>query len=87
MKPDVDSGAIVPFIDASAGSSGLALLGASAFEDEEYLGGLLRSLELAGFREGGRYQASNAVGDAVLLYSLTNGPLWRQVHARGVGPS
>lgn len=81
MRPDVDSGAIVPVLDASAGSSGLALVGASAFEDEEYLGGLLSSVELAGFREGGRYRASNAVGDAVLLYALTNGPLWRRVRA------
>ena len=79
MRPDVDSGPIVPFLDASAGSSGLALLGASAFADEEYLGGLLASLELAGFREGDHYLASNAVGDAVLLYALTNGPLWRRV--------
>ena len=37
MRPDVDSGPIVPLLDASAGSSGLALLGASAFGDEEYL--------------------------------------------------
>ena len=73
-RPDVDSGPIVPIVDASAGSSGLALLGASAFDDEEYLGGLLASLELAAFRDGDRYLASNAVGDAVLLYALTGGP-------------
>jgi hypothetical protein len=83
MRPDVDSGAIIPLIDASAGSSGLALVAASAFEDEEWLDGLLRSLELAGFRDGGRYLASNAVGDAVLLYALTNGPLRRMVAAKG----
>jgi hypothetical protein len=81
MRPDVDSGPIVPLLDASAGSSGLALLGASAFGDEEYLGGLLASLELAGFRDGGRYLASNQVGDAVVLYALTFGPLWRLVRS------
>jgi hypothetical protein len=79
MHPDVDSGPIVPWLDASAGSSGLALLGASAFGDRDYLGGLLASLELAGFREGGRYRASNQVGDAVILYALSFGPLWRRV--------
>ncbi|CAN5925638.1 hypothetical protein BH11MYX4_BH11MYX4_21990 [soil metagenome] len=81
MHPDVDSGPIVPWLDASAGSSGLALLGASAFGDQEYLGGLLASLELAGFRDGGRYLASNAVGDAVILYALTFGPLWRRARS------
>ncbi len=81
MHPDVDSGPIVPWLDASAGSSGLAVLGASAFEDEEYLGGLLASLELAGFRDGSRYLASNQVGDAVVLYALTFGPLWRRARA------
>lgn len=81
-RPDVDSGAIVPLLGASSGSSGLALLGASAFDDEEYLGELLASLELAGFREGDRYLASNAAGDAVLLYALASGPLWRRVRDR-----
>jgi hypothetical protein len=79
IHPDVDSGPIVPWLDASAGSSGLALLGASAFGDRDYLGGLLASLELAGFREGDRYRASNQVGDAVILYALSFGPLWRRV--------
>lgn len=81
MRADVDSGPIVPWLDASAGSSGLALLGASAFHDEAYLGGLLASLELAGFRDGGRYFASNQAGDAVILYALSFGPLWRRVRS------
>lgn len=83
MRPDVDSGPIVPWLDASAGSSGLALLGASAFGDGQFLGGLLASLELAGFRDGGRYLASNPVGDAVVLYALTFGPLWRRARSTG----
>lgn len=78
QRPDVDSGPIVPLVDASAGSSGLALLGASAFGDETWLRSLLASVELTGFRDEstGRYRASNDVGDAVLLYALSFGPLW-----------
>ena len=80
---DVDSGPIIPILEVSAGATGLAFLGASAFGDMELLGGLLGSLEFGGFpirRDGGlRYGASNQVGDAVVLYALTNGPLWRKV--------
>ena len=53
---------------------------AAASDDVEYLSSLLASLEIAGFpseRDGRlRYQASNQVGDAVLLYAMTEGPLW-----------
>jgi len=78
---DVDSGPVVPVLGASAGASGMALLGAAVFDDEGYLEGLHRSLDLAGFpdvdEEGAlRFAASNQVGDAVLLYSLVEGPLW-----------
>jgi hypothetical protein len=83
---DIDSGPIVPLLEISAGSSGLAILGASAFADEEYLGRLLSSLEFGGFpmKDKGRmwYAASNQVGDAVLLYALVQGPLWREVESR-----
>ena len=85
-RGDVDSGPIVPFLDASAGASGMAVLGASAFEDTPYLQSLLRSLEFAAFprQEGERleYRASNAVGDAVLLYALVQGPLWARIKER-----
>jgi hypothetical protein len=81
---DVDSGPTVPLLEANAGSSGLALLGAAAFDDTEYLRQLLTSLQLAGFPQpaddgGLRYGSSNHVGDAVLLYALTCGPLWERV--------
>jgi hypothetical protein len=78
-RPDVDSGPIVPILDASPGSSGLAILGASAFGDREWQSELLASLELAGIRPAGgdRYLFSNPVGDAVVLYALSFGPLWR----------
>ncbi|MEZ4264226.1 MAG: hypothetical protein R3B36_34350 [Polyangiaceae bacterium] len=83
-RPDVDSGPIVPLLDASAGSSAFALLGASAFGDEAYLDGLLASAELAGFPDGAGYRASNDVGDAVLASALTHGPLWARARARRV---
>ncbi|MEZ4317436.1 MAG: hypothetical protein R3F61_08025 [Myxococcota bacterium] len=78
---DVDSGPIIPLLDASAGSSGLAFVGAGAFGDRDTLSALLASLELAAFPtwEGDElhFAASNQVGDAVLLYALVQGPLKR----------
>lgn len=90
-REDVDSGPIVPLLEASASSSGLALLAAASAGDEAWLTALRRSLELGGFplREGGglRYAASNQVGDAVLLYALLQGPLWARARERlGEGP-
>jgi hypothetical protein len=82
---DIDSGPIVPVVGASAGASGMALLGAASFGDEEYLDRLHRSLALAAFPVHGegelRYAASNQVGDAVLLYALSEGALWDSVGA------
>jgi hypothetical protein len=86
---DIDSGVVIPVIEASPGASGLALLGARAFGDEEYYTGLLRSLDMAAFpireRQSLHYAASNQVGDAVLLYSTVLGPLWAEVRRR-TGP-
>ena len=80
---DVDSGPTIPILGANAGASGLAILGAAAFEDRRALSALLRSLELAAFpsedANGKRFEASNTVGDAVMLYALVQGPLWRKV--------
>ena len=77
---DIDSGPIVPLLQASAGASGLALLGAASFGDTEFYGQLVTSLELAAFpvERGGvlRYCASNQVGDAVMLYAMVQGPAW-----------
>lgn len=82
---DVDSGAVVPVLQASPSSSGFALLGAASFGDGDFLQSLLTSLDMAAFPidDGGgvRYAASNQVGDAVLAYALTCGPLWRKVMA------
>jgi hypothetical protein len=83
---DVDSGPIIPVFDISAGSSGMAFIGASSFGDGKFLGSLAATLDFAGFpsRTGGRlkYCASNQVGDAALLYATTLGPLWEKVAGR-----
>jgi hypothetical protein len=88
-EADVDSGPIIPFFEISAGSSGMALIGASAFHDDKFLKSLMTTLEFAGFpsRTQGRlkYCASNQVGDAALLYAATLGPLWQKVQT-GVKP-
>jgi hypothetical protein len=80
---DVDSGPIVPGLDVSGGSSGLAFVAASSFGDRSYLQALLATLDFAAFpvEESGRlrYCASNQVGDAVVLYALSIGPLWQAV--------
>jgi len=81
--PDVDSGPIFPVFDISAGSSGMAFIGASAFHDDEFLKPLAATLGFAAFpsrtRGGLKYCASNQVGDAALLYAATLGPLWQKV--------
>ncbi len=83
---DVDSGPTIPILGANAGASGMAILGAAAFGDRATLERLLTSLELAAFpvqtEAGRRYRASNTVGDAVMLYALVQGPLWRAVEDR-----
>lgn len=83
---DVDSGPVIPLFGASASASGLAIVAAAAFEDDRYLRRLLTSLEFGGFPEKRdeqlRFLASNPVGDAVLLYALTEGPLWTEVRRR-----
>ena len=77
---------IVPWLEASPGASGMALLGAASFRDLDYLRPLLASLDLAAFPveedDELRYCASNSVGDAVLLYALVQGPLWARVKER-----
>ncbi|HSU53812.1 MAG TPA: hypothetical protein VLT36_07145 [Candidatus Dormibacteraeota bacterium] len=79
-QPDIDSGPIIPFFKISAGSSGMAVIGASAFKDEQFLSSLATTLDFAAFpsTKSGRlkYCASNQVGDAVLLYAATLGPVW-----------
>lgn len=80
---DVDAGVVVPFLGASTGASGLALVGAAAFRDARYDAGLRRSLALLGVDDGQRSELTGgAVGQAVLLYAQTLGPLWEAVRRR-----
>ncbi len=85
-RADVDSGPIIPGLQISAGASGLAFVGASAFGDREFQKQLLATLYMSAFpvrRRGElRFCASNQVGDAVLLYAMTLGPLWREIERR-----
>lgn len=80
---DIDSGAVIPVLEVSAGGSGLAFIGASSFGDVDFLSKLHTTLDFAAFpkRSHGRlrYCASNQVGDAVLLYSCVLGPIWEKV--------
>jgi hypothetical protein len=82
---DIDSGPIIPVFQISAGSSGMAFIGASAFDDREFLASLSATLDFAAFpsRKNGslKYCASNQVGDAALLYAATLGPLWQKVQS------
>ena len=60
---------------ANAGSSGLALVAAHAFEDNVFARELETSLSFAGFPEednygGTRYGAGNALADSVILYAV-----------------
>jgi hypothetical protein len=82
-RMDVDSALVVPGLDASAASTGLAFLGAATYGDTAFLRRLATSVSFAGFpiEDDGRlrFAAGNQVGDAVVLYALTAGPVWRKV--------
>lgn len=84
---DIDSGPIIPVLNISAGSSGMAFIAASAFGDENFLSQLAATLDFAAFpaRKRGalKYCASNQVGDAALLYAATLGPMWERIKPRG----
>jgi hypothetical protein len=75
---DIDSGPVIPLLDVSAGSSGLAFVAASTFDDTDYQARLHATLDFAAFPVDGGYAASNQVGDAVLLYSMLLGPAWER---------
>jgi hypothetical protein len=84
-RMDVDSGLVVPVIGASIASSGLAFVAAGEFGDRKFARDLASSLRFAAFpsEHGGRlrFAAGNQVGDAVVLYGLTLGPVWQKVKA------
>jgi hypothetical protein len=80
---DIDSGAVIPVFEVSAGSSGMAFIAASSFHDRDFLQALATTLDMAAFpsRKNGqlKYCASNQVGDAALLYATVLGPLWDKI--------
>ena len=83
---DIDSGVVIPVFEVSAGSSGMAFIGAASFKDMNFLRDLHSTLRMAAFpsRQEGelKYCASNQVGDAALLYAAVLGPLWEKAIAR-----
>lgn len=83
---NVDSGVVLPGLDASPGSTGLAVLGASSFHDDAYRDALLATIDYGALpieKNGAlRYAVSNQVGDAVLLYASVTGPAWDFVQKR-----
>lgn len=85
---DVDSGAVIPVLGASPGSSGMMILGAAAFGDRPQHDGLMRSIHLAAFpdrvRGGTEFAAAGVIGNAVVLYSLRFGPLWQRLAEESV---
>lgn len=80
---DVDSGPLVPFLQASPSSSGFALMAARAFGDDRTFDALARSLGAADVlvRLDPRLAAlaDNPMGDVIVLHALTFGPLWEAV--------
>ena len=85
-RTDIDSGIQLPVLEASPSSSGFALVAAATFSDRELLTRLLASLDYAGFPQhdpnGLSYAAGNEMGDAVLLYALTEGPAWDRLSSK-----
>jgi len=81
----IDSGVVLPGVDVSAGSTGMAFLAASTFKDTDFLDGLASTMDFGGFPisdgKGLRYAAGNQVSDAVFLYASTMGPVWTRVRA------
>ncbi len=80
---DVDSGPIVPLLEASASASGLALAASRAFGDETWNGELVAALGAAelilALDPRLARIADNAVGRAVLLWGQSFGPLWQRL--------
>ena len=86
-RVDIDSGLVIPLLDASPGASGMAMVGAQAFGDVDSAASLRASLDFAAFPldgpQGRSYAASNEVGDAILLYAETLGPAWEHAQRGG----
>ena len=84
---DVDSGPLVPVIEASPSASGFFLVASRAFDDRGHHRRLVRALDAAdavvALDPQMAEMADNPVGDAVILYAFTFGPLWAEVGSYG----
>ncbi|MFT5681358.1 MAG: hypothetical protein ACI8RZ_002264 [Myxococcota bacterium] len=85
---DIDSGPLVPIIDASASSSGFALLASSAFESRAWNRQLRRALGAAFLAmkidPSLEAAADNPVGQGVVLWGLSFGPVWERLSSEAV---
>ena len=81
---DVDSGPIIPLLDASPSSSGLAIAASAAAGDERWHARLVRALGAAevllALNAGLAASADNPVGNSVIAWGLGFGPLWERLH-------
>lgn len=77
--PDCDAGGLLAIAHASPSATGFTLLAARTFNDKKLFSQIISSLNLGGLPlEDGKtlkFSASNLVGDAVILYSLVEGPV------------
>lgn len=80
---DIDSGPMVPFLDASASSSGFALVASRAFGDHAWHASLKAALLAANVMmvvmPSLAQAADNPVGQAVVHWGLVTGPLWQRL--------
>jgi hypothetical protein len=80
---DIDSGPVLPILHVSPSSSGLAFIAASAFDDKTFLAKLLTTLNMGALpTEDDKtlvYSSCSQVGEAVIFYSMTFGPLLEKV--------
>jgi hypothetical protein len=80
---DVDSGPIVPLIDASASSSGFAIVASRAAGDDDWNRALVHALAAANavmaVDPSLAAAADNTIGQSVIAWGLGFGPLWARV--------
>ena len=80
---DIDSGPMLPILDASPSASAFALLATRAHGDEARHQALARALRVADLLPwvDPRYAelAQHPMGDVIVLHGLTFGPLWEAV--------
>ena len=83
---DIDSGPVVPLLEASASSSGFAILASRAFGDRAWNRQLHRALGAAfflmNFEPVLAQAADNPIGQTVVLWGSSFGPLWQAIGPR-----